>query len=715
MKKIYLSLLLIFSVSVGMNSFAQDTYWARTDGLTTMEYSNSVVVDEDGASIISGVFRDSIRIGSFTETGFGNWDIFVAKLDAEGIPLWLNVAGSSADDFAYDVDVDSAGNVYICGKFKDTASFNELTVQSNESNTYDAFLAKLDAQGNWLWAASGGSSQHDSAEDLAVSPTGEIYVTGYYRLTAQFQGLELEAVGFSDAFIGKYTSDGSLDWIMSEGGTNFDAGWGIHCDDSGDIIVTGEFIGTADFSGIELSTGNSLDDMFLARYDSDGNIQWASHNSCLGYTAGFGLDSDADSDVVVVTGYYEDQTAFPDTTLSSNGRAAFLARYSFETGDMEWVRASRNNNFGVEGTYCRSVAYDVERDRIYMPMYSSFTIILPDGVNHNNLGSTFDGLLIAWDGSGEYLWSKAGVAPNWDVLQAVDLDSEGRITVSGGVTDAMIWEEDTLQAYGSNDIFVAKLSPCTFPSQNAFVEDVIACEGSESYLIEEIETGINYLIWDEDIALASGEAEMGSELLLQPESNLEYGEYSFELIADKDICAEGYVVDTIEITILENPEALWTDTQSNPLEISFNDESSIISSQIAGWQWDFGDGMTSSIQNPSHEFPTDDSYTVCLQVTAENGCSDTLCSAVEVMNTSIERPLEVMWKVFPNPASELVMISNLPPNARMEVYSSTGKILLSTRLNSYTQQLAVADWPRGIYLIQIETEEHISRKRLILR
>src|SRR5690606_10071109 len=116
---------------------------------------------------------------------FANTNIFVLKFDAGGDFVWAKSMDGigSAEGLGSAVTTDTAGNVYIVGSFTGTVDFDPgpntalLTSQGNDT-AFDAFVCKLDPDGNYVWAHSMGGAGKDLANDIAVYASGSLYIAG---------------------------------------------------------------------------------------------------------------------------------------------------------------------------------------------------------------------------------------------------------------------------------------------------------------------------------------------------------------------------------------------------------------------------------------------------------------------------------------------------------------------------------------------------------
>src|SRR5262249_53594941 len=142
---------------------------------------------------------------------------FLAKYDNEGNVRWVRQAGGTASDGAGGVALDAKGNIYIIGGFSSPSmNLGGVVITNSGPSQYDIFLAKYDPGGNILWAKqAGGAEGFDSCSSIAVTETGDVYVSGYFGSSkAQFDGgiVLTNSGGLVDIFVAKYDSAGNVLW-----------------------------------------------------------------------------------------------------------------------------------------------------------------------------------------------------------------------------------------------------------------------------------------------------------------------------------------------------------------------------------------------------------------------------------------------------------------------------------------------------------------------
>ena len=164
--------------------------------------------------------------------------------------------------WASGVAVDGSGNVYTTGFFEGTADFDPENVTAGDTlvsaGGSDIFVSKLDSAGNFVWAKQMGGGDDDQGHGVAVDGSGNVYTTGHFRSTADFDpgtgvfdlmSSRPEAGPSLDLFVSKLDSAGNFVWARQMGGTGSDQGEDVAVDDRGNVYTTGvvdRFLGPFD-------------------------------------------------------------------------------------------------------------------------------------------------------------------------------------------------------------------------------------------------------------------------------------------------------------------------------------------------------------------------------------------------------------------------------------------------------------------------------------
>ncbi|MEJ7740457.1 MAG: SBBP repeat-containing protein [Chitinophagaceae bacterium] len=164
--------------------------WAKNIGGSAPDYAFSIAIDASSNVYTTGVFQGTADFdpgaGTFNLTSAGGPDIFISKLDVSGDFLWAKNMGGTSADFSYSIKIDASGNVYTTGYFLGTADFDPGPGTVNLTGSFDIFVSKLDASGNFVWAINMGGTSGDIGNSIAVDTSGYVYATGYFGNTADF-------------------------------------------------------------------------------------------------------------------------------------------------------------------------------------------------------------------------------------------------------------------------------------------------------------------------------------------------------------------------------------------------------------------------------------------------------------------------------------------------------------------------------------------------
>jgi hypothetical protein len=301
--------------------------WAKSIGSTGFDEGWGIAVDPAGNIYISGHYQNTVDFdpgaGVSNHTA-ASGDIFIIKLTTNGDFVWGASFGSAGigDEYGYGITTDGSGNVYATGVFVGIVDFDPGLGISNmtSAGAYDAFVLKLDTNGNLVWAKQLGGTQADNGKSIALDAAGNVYTSGHFRGTADF---DPAAATFAitptsvlyDAYVSKLDPSGNFLWAKNMGGTGDDLGQAIAIDPFGNVLTTGYFNGTADFdpgSGtFDLIAGGSQADIFISKLDAAGNFLWAKGIGSTGPYPNFGRAIATDvSGNVYTTGGFEGSVDF---------------------------------------------------------------------------------------------------------------------------------------------------------------------------------------------------------------------------------------------------------------------------------------------------------------------------------------------------------------------------------------------------------------------
>lgn len=342
-------------------------------------YGYGISTDTNGNSYITGFFQSTATFGPFMLNSSGGEDIFVAKIDTNGNWQWAKKAGGSLNNIGKDIVIDELGNSYITGLFMGSATFGNITISSN--GITDIYVAKLDSNGNWLWASQAGGLNQDRGLSIDLDDNENVCIAGYFREISYFGPTTLTSSGYEDIFIAKLNNEGNWLWSKQAGGSGVDTGFGINMDTSGNSIVIGNFQSTATFGDTTLISDGGYD-IFVTKLDENGNYLWAKKAGGDGADQGFGVKVDLFGNSYI-TGSFDNDATFGDSTLISNGSYDIFVSKLDTYGNWLWVKQAGGS--GIEGA--NSICLDTYENSyitgrfVYTVPFGSTTLItngIPD-------------------------------------------------------------------------------------------------------------------------------------------------------------------------------------------------------------------------------------------------------------------------------------------------------------------------------------------------
>lgn len=310
--------------------------WVSQGGGQKHDEGRSVKIDGDGNVYVTGYFQGSATFGATALESSGDLDMFLAKYSASGDLLWVKKAGGEGYDRGYALDLDADGNVYVVGQFTRLAFFNASTVVYAGDVTTGTFLVKYNASGDVIYARNSTGVSYSEGNALVVTGTGESFISGSFSETMKFGTTTLEAQGDLDLFIAKYNADGTLAWAKREGNTGTEANRGMSLDPSGNVYVTGFFNGTTTIGSTTFVSAGDRD-IFLAKYNTAGDNLWTIKAGGPGRDRSYAVNHDASGNLYL-TGDFMGSFSIGSNTLVASGDAEIFVAKVSAAGDVSWSK-----------------------------------------------------------------------------------------------------------------------------------------------------------------------------------------------------------------------------------------------------------------------------------------------------------------------------------------------------------------------------------------
>jgi hypothetical protein len=476
--------------------------WAAKIAGASDDYGQGIAVDSSGNVYVIGhytsatlnVYSQNTTTPATQLSNSGMVDVFIAKYDTSGVVQWAARVGGSDIDEGYGISTDSSGNVYVIGRYNiDTLTFyntddgdSGITLTNSGSGS-DVFIAKYDTNGVVQWVVKAAGSSGDYGNSISADSSGNVYVIGhsdsnpltFYTTLGTSSGKQLSNSGNSDVFIAKYDTNGVVQWAAKVDGSSIDEGYGISADSSGNVYV----IGHSDSTTLNVYSQNTTtpatqisnsggNDVFIAKYDTNGNVDWAANVAGTSDDYGRGIAVDSSGNVYAI-GYsdsttlnvYSQNTTTPATQLSTSGiEAVFIAKYD-TNGVVQWAAkiAGASDDYG----------YGISTDsggNVYVIGYSFSGTLTFYNAGGTSSGKTIpnsgnsDVFIAKYDTNGVVQWAGRAAGPTFDYGNSISADSSGNVYVIGYSQSPTFTFDTTfgtssgktLSNSGGFDVFIAK-------------------------------------------------------------------------------------------------------------------------------------------------------------------------------------------------------------------------------------------------------------------
>lgn len=477
--------------------------WARTWGGGSAEsraQANRIAMDGRGNLYVAGEFKGTVDLdpdparSDVRTSAEGSIDATLSKFDANGRLLWARTWGGKGRDVAYGVAADGAGNVYVVGAYRQTVDFDPdparaETRTSNHPSENNVYLSKFAPDGTFQWVRTWGPCPMPGRISMGAEAYSVIVHGNHLYVVGDFSGNKTDfnpwgghdwhqnhippaGPVFFDAFLCKLDTDGRFVWARTWGGEGYDDGPGVAADAAGNLYVAGMYAsqkinfdpagGAAGLGHPARDSGFQVD-VFLSKFDSDGNFKWVRTWGGKGTEDAMGsVAVDGENGVYVAGRFASLNCDFnPGGTAclhSTRGRQdVFVSKFD-STGRFQWART-----WGGKGDDQATVAVDA-RGNVYVSGWFA------DTVNFNPAGGTdnrasngqHDAFLSRFGPGGAYLGANTWGGKGEDgALGGAVSDAEGNVYVAGKFAGTVDFNpggtDGSRTAGGEGGAFVMKL------------------------------------------------------------------------------------------------------------------------------------------------------------------------------------------------------------------------------------------------------------------
>lgn len=712
-----------------MNSNSQEINfaWATQVGGTTQYYfGTDLVIDQTGNVYTTGPYRGSIDFepgsavniltSSLYFLGY-ECNAFITKSDNFGNLVWAkSLSGASTGN---SLCVDSAGNVYVTGRFSGTVDFDPDTATTyylSTSGSDDIFICKFNPSGNLIWAKKLGNVSQDNGLSITTDNNGNLYISGHNHSPMDY---DPGSAVFTPAYNGFTAFVLKLDWagnfVWAKGFTCNYQIWAtsVSVDVSGNVIVAGWFDGTADFdpdpliSNIHSSTG--MRDIFVVKLNSIGNLIWV---NCIG---GYNNDeahsvtTDFLGNVYFIGSFYGTADFDPGAAvcnLSSTTLYGICICKFDPTGTLTWAKKIDGNSFYI--TYnMLDIKCDNETNIYATGRFAGTTDFDPGaGVFNLSACGTIDAFTLKLNSAGNFIWAYNIGGSSGTETTSVAIDDIGNVYTSGTFRGTADFNPDTsnysLSAANETDYFIMKMIQriSTNNTLSATVCDSMVSP-SGNYTWDQTGTytdtipnmfGLDSIITIYLTILNSTSQIVNKEACYYYDFNgstlFNSGTY-YDTIQNSNGCDS---IITLNLTIVE---------VDNSVVQNANELTAIAVG--ASYQWiDCNNGFA-PVQGATNQTftPTvNGSYAVIIY---QNGCVDTsTCYTVSTIGNPIKETAATI-KIYPNPTLDQLLLDLGQPfkHIKIEVINAIGQVVIEKEYR-LRQNFAIS-------LLQLQTGEYLVK------
>jgi gliding motility-associated-like protein len=427
----------------------------------------------------------TVTVAGITATSASDFTVLIAGQETPTLEWAKRIGGTgAAGEQIIDAKADVSGNVYVIGFFTSLTDFDPGAGTFNLTPTsgVDIFVAKYDADGNFVWAKSigGNDPQDEVAEAIELDNAGNVFITGHFYGTVDFDPgsgvFNLTSGGSADMFIVKLASTGDFVWAGSVGGIGYDKAFAIALDASDNVFTTGYFLSSSiDFdpgAGSAVLSLTGQQDAFVLKLDNNGNYQWAKKFGNTETERGHTIAIDGSGNVIITGGFSGYTASFdfdpgPATfTLTPNTTSGqsdiYICKLSNATGDITWAKA-------ITGTLTdkdEALATDNSDNILLTGYYQATTDFDPGpGIFSLTVSGANNPFIVKLNSSGDFVWAKSMSGPTIGADSRGDniaTDAFGNVYASGQFQGTVDFDPGAgvfnLVAVGQSDAYFTKLN-----------------------------------------------------------------------------------------------------------------------------------------------------------------------------------------------------------------------------------------------------------------
>ena len=549
------------------------------------------------------------------------------------------------------------------------------------------FLFKLSFCQNWDWARRAGNSMSwDIAECIATDQSGNILLAGRFQDSIiTFGSFTLTGHGNGDVFLVKYDPNGNVLWARSTGGKKWDVARAITVDDSGNIYLGGFMYSDSITFGSTVLVNNTLNHhLFLVKYDNNGNELWAKTSPSVGYNIISGLACNSQGELFV-TGYFLSNSMIDSFSLQNNGLTDVFVFKCDSYGNVLWTKCFGGSHYD----YSTEVCIDVFGNIIVAGYYESTALILGVDTLNNPRPDTYTWkknlFITKLTTSGNIIWGRGARSQNVDYEDEIALD----------VTTDMVGNVYIAGGFSGRKIIFDDL-------------DTLASSGWGNILLAKYSPSGSY-VWAK---CSSGNSTGHASSVIVDHGNV----YITGNFAGNNTCFDTLCINSnggyncFLITYSSNGKVLWgTSVGSNGNDYV----SSHIAKDSTGNIYLIGGFQGPDLTIGSNYLINSDTSSNTVDVFIAKLSNSQIVTEI---NSNGDR--EFTSVIYPNPCKDILNIdfSMVEKNINLKLINSIGQTIINREVYAAKGlTLNISGITKGIYFLSISIEEKKYQKKIIIQ
>lgn len=460
----------LFFFLIILNTGLQAQSWIEVQqyGSPDNESCEVLTTDREGNLYFSGGFNESLDLGDESLQSNGDIDIFLVKRNEDGMVEWV-VQGSSTDnDEAIALATDEMEHIYWTGHYWREGFFGDTILTVNNS-AKGIFLSKYNSSGEWVWAKSIDGTGLKQVSDICISEDA-IYCTGYFEGSLIIEDSILQGESAINAFLIKMNLNGELIWARQAGDKGQTRGISLAIDSEQNIILGGHFVGQSTFGNTTLETGTPDWDVFISKWDTQGELIWAKRAGGVFDSENGAVVLDEGNNIYLTGKFLGVMKLGNDIEIQTEGfnQQFYLLKYQTD-GTPLWAKVFSTTG----QTEAKDMIINNSQIVLTGDIRGHTTIGDYSLASSSEILNGINGFAAGFSLDGEVEWAKNLQSHHLLLATSISSSPNGNLFIGGSFLENAIVGETTVESEGAYDAFVAQLQPAstlTFePLEDEFV------------------------------------------------------------------------------------------------------------------------------------------------------------------------------------------------------------------------------------------------------